>query len=67
MCVPFFVAFFGHPFSSVAFCAGNQIQCGDGTCLPFSVRCDGRTDCSDGFDETGCVKNDTVKEGMLLY
>jgi hypothetical protein len=38
----------------VAYCDPNQFQCGDGTCLPSSVVCNGYADCSDALDELNC-------------
>ncbi|KAM7543200.1 hypothetical protein Aperf_G00000009526 [Anoplocephala perfoliata] len=32
-------------------CGPGQLQCRDGRCLPASSFCDGRPDCSDGYDE----------------
>ncbi|RUS78725.1 hypothetical protein EGW08_013512, partial [Elysia chlorotica] len=37
---------------SCAKCQHGELQCGDGTCLPASKRCDGVIDCLD--DELGC-------------
>jgi len=35
-------------------CNTEQLECGDGQCVPRSWACDGEADCTDGTDEKGC-------------
>ena len=35
-------------------CGQQHFSCGDGQCVPLSVRCDNKLDCSDGTDEERC-------------
>ena len=35
-------------------CNTEEVECGDGRCVPRAWRCDGEPDCSDGADETAC-------------
>jgi len=37
-------------------CAYYEFQCRDGSCIDERQKCDGRPDCSDGFDELECGK-----------
>lgn len=38
-------------------CTGDQLACGDGTCLPSEYFCDGSIDCPDTSDEGWCDAN----------
>lgn len=38
-------------------CEIDQATCRNGECIPRSGLCDGRTDCSDGSDESNCGGN----------
>jgi hypothetical protein len=35
-------------------CKPEQFECANGQCMESSVRCNGRSECSDGSDEDGC-------------
>lgn len=37
-------------------CGYMNLTCGDGSCLPGNLRCDGVKDCNGGEDEVGCGK-----------
>lgn len=32
----------------------DDITCGDGSCVPVLLKCNGNADCSDGADEFDC-------------
>ena len=34
----------------------NELACGDATCIPRNLFCNGETDCADGSDENVCGK-----------
>ena len=35
-------------------CMQSEFQCEFGMCIPLYQRCDNKTQCPDGSDETGC-------------
>lgn len=35
-------------------CSASQFTCTNKQCIPLRWKCDGDSDCSDGFDESGC-------------
>ena len=35
-------------------CGMDDILCGDGSCVPVLLKCNGVADCSDGADEVEC-------------
>merc|ERR1712212_1013197 len=39
-------------------CDAGKLACGDGTCMPKEIFCDGNIDCNDGSDENLCGAND---------
>ena len=41
--------------SAAAACPGGGFDCGNGTCVPLSAKCDGRKDCYNGVDELYCL------------
>ncbi|XP_053401388.1 uncharacterized protein LOC128557644 isoform X2 [Mercenaria mercenaria] len=40
-------------------CSYNQFQCFNGTCIPYSLRCNGKINCADGSDELFCSSSTT--------
>ncbi|XP_060554933.1 sushi, von Willebrand factor type A, EGF and pentraxin domain-containing protein 1-like isoform X2 [Ruditapes philippinarum] len=47
-------------------CSSNEFQCGDGSCLPNSKRCDSFPDCPDELDELLCSDQTNCAEGQKL-
>jgi len=37
-------------------CRSDEFECGDGSCIDISLRCNRFYDCSDGSDEVNCGK-----------
>ncbi|CAG0922608.1 unnamed protein product [Notodromas monacha] len=35
-------------------CRADQFKCGDGSCIPSHLQCNGKTECNDGADEKNC-------------
>ena len=33
----------------------NEFGCANGECIPLELRCDGRADCDNNFDEKNCT------------
>ncbi|KAL1233644.1 Neuropilin and tolloid-like protein [Trichinella spiralis] len=42
-------------------CPKNYFSCGDSTCIPYALVCNGRSDCTSDFDETNCIEEVTYK------
>ncbi|XP_014486724.1 PREDICTED: limulus clotting factor C-like [Dinoponera quadriceps] len=47
-------------------CRKDEFRCENNECLPSSVRCDNKVDCSDSSDEASCVMNRNEEEGCVL-
>jgi hypothetical protein len=48
------ITLFGCTASATPLCADNEWTCADGSCINATEFCDGRWDCPDQSDETGC-------------
>ncbi|CDW58198.1 neuropilin and tolloid protein 2 like [Trichuris trichiura] len=42
-------------------CVGEYFSCGDGTCIPKALLCNGRSDCASDIDENNCVQESAYK------
>ncbi|KFD58626.1 hypothetical protein M514_00319, partial [Trichuris suis] len=42
-------------------CIGEYFSCGDGTCIPKALLCNGRSDCASDIDENNCVQESAYK------
>uniref|UniRef100_A0A8B9PUS8 Very low density lipoprotein receptor n=1 Tax=Apteryx owenii TaxID=8824 RepID=A0A8B9PUS8_APTOW len=46
-------------------CEESQFACSNGRCIPLLWKCDGDEDCSDGSDETTCVKKTCAESDFV--
>ncbi|KAM6304234.1 very low-density lipoprotein receptor isoform 2-T2 [Podargus strigoides] len=46
-------------------CEESQFQCSNGRCIPLLWKCDGDEDCSDGSDESACVKKTCAESDFV--
>uniref|UniRef100_A0A5S6QBM4 CUB domain-containing protein n=1 Tax=Trichuris muris TaxID=70415 RepID=A0A5S6QBM4_TRIMR len=42
-------------------CVGEYFSCGDGTCIPKALLCNGKSDCASDIDENNCAQESTYK------
>lgn len=47
-------------------CSYGMFPCDGGSCYPLAVRCDGRVDCKDGYDESDCSKKTRIYQIMTM-
>ncbi|XP_012146634.1 modular serine protease-like isoform X2 [Megachile rotundata] len=48
------------------YCRKNEFRCGNGECLPSTVRCDNKFDCRDSSDELDCARESGNETGCAL-
>uniref|UniRef100_A0A8B9C169 Very low density lipoprotein receptor n=1 Tax=Anser brachyrhynchus TaxID=132585 RepID=A0A8B9C169_9AVES len=46
-------------------CEESQFPCSNGRCIPLLWKCDGDEDCSDGSDESACVKKTCAESDFV--
>ncbi|KAM9199054.1 very low-density lipoprotein receptor-like [Mergus octosetaceus] len=51
--------------SARAKCEESQFPCSNGRCIPLLWECDGDEDCSDGSDESACVKKTCAESDFV--
>uniref|UniRef100_A0A8C0FGQ3 EGF-like domain-containing protein n=1 Tax=Bubo bubo TaxID=30461 RepID=A0A8C0FGQ3_BUBBB len=51
--------------SARAKCEESQFPCSNGRCIPLLWKCDGDEDCSDGSDESACVKKTCAESDFV--